>query len=452
MSVIQFPKKNAVFQPFAHFVRLGEGSYRRVADLIAAGTLTSKRVVIDASKATHQRGLIEMLRGRETEIILDPRTIELSSKQKCGGLAANAPWASPEKGTPLSPDVFRKGHSTNIYVQIARMCVDLGVDAVLAPTQFLGDPGFDGWYRINVEGCELLRTALDEAGGRNVRIDYLLAARLGDLRKPGFQRQFLTDLPSMPVDNLWLRLSMSPIDSSPTNAQRLIGTLAGWHNAGVPIIMDYVGGLAGEALLSMNVVSGIAHGFGEQTAFNTSNWSNAPKKREEPEDGKKGGRAQRISVSALGRTFTTKEMEVLLSAHGARSLLLPTERHIAPNGVQDIQNDARRFNAADAERRLLTISKIPTADRPEFFAQTRMREVASTAKRAEKLNPKAEVAEANNVDLGKLRNRLAAQRQKADSMRETFEDIATERKEQGFLAKEIGSVRLASQHKETGTR
>ena len=451
MSIIQFPKQKAVFQPFAHFIRLGEGSYRRVADLIAAGILTSKRVVIDASKAYHQRDSIEMLRGRETEIILDPRTIELSSRQKCGGLAASTPWASPNKGTPLGPEFFRKGHTADIYGQIAKMCVELGVDAVLAPTHFIGDPGFDGWYRINVEGCELLRKALDDSGGQNIRIDCLLAARLSDLCKPDFQRQFLTDLPSMPVDNLWLRLSMSPIESSPTNAQRLIGTLAGWHNAGVPIIMDYVGGLAGEALLSMNVVSGIAHGFGEQTTFTTSNWNDAPKERD-PEDGKKGGRAQRISVTALGRTFTVKEMEVLLSAHGARSLLLPTERHIAPNGVQDIQNDARRFNAADAEHRLREISKVPTVDRPEFFAQTRMREVASTANRVEKLNPKAEIAKANNVDLAKLQKRLADQRQKADSMRETFEDIATERKEQGCLAKEIGSVRLATQRKEARTR
>jgi hypothetical protein len=452
MNVVQFPKHKAVFQPFAHFIRLGEGSYRRVANLIAAGTLTSKRVVVDASKAAHQHDLIEMLRGRGTEIVLDPRTVELSSRQKCGGLAAGAPWASQEKGTPLTPELFRRGHSADIYGQIARVCVELRVDAVLAPTQFLGDPSFDGWYRINVEGCDLMRAALDAAGGAGIRIDYLLAARLSDLCKPDFQRQFLLDLPSMPVDNLWLRLSMAPIDNSPINAQRLIGTLAGWHNVGVPIIMDYVGGLAGEALVSMNVVSGIAHGFGEETSFNTSNWNEVPKERDKSEDGDSRGRAQRVSVTALGRTFTTKEMDVLLSAHGARSLLIPNDRHIAPNGAQDIQNDARRFNAADAERRLIDISKIPTVDRPEFFAQNRMREVASTAKRAEKLNPRADVAKANNVDLAKLQKRLANQRQIADSMRETFEDIATDRKEQGFIAKEIGSVRQATGLRETGTR
>lgn len=64
----------------------------------------------------------------------------------------------------------------------------------------------------------------------------------------------------------------------------------------------------------------------------------------------------------------------------------------------------------------------------------------------------AALAKANNVDLAKLQKRLADQRQKADSMRETFEDIATERKEQGCLAKEIGSVRLATQRKEARTR
>jgi len=389
MSVIQFPEQKAVFQPFTNFVRLGEGSHHPVAELIVEGTTTRKRVVIGASKAAHQRDLIELLRGRETEIVVDPRNVELSSRQKCGGLEASAPRASTEKGVPLSPDVFREGNSADIYGQVARMCVEFGVDAVLAPTQFPGTSGFDGWYNISAEGCELLRTALDDSGLTDIRIDYLMAARPGNLRKPDFQRQFITDLPSKPVNNLRLRLSMSPVESSPTNAQRIIGTLAGWHNVGAPIIMDYAGALAGEALLSMNVFSSIAHGFGEQATCTASIWTDAPRKRE-PEDGENRVRAQRICVTAFERTFTTKEMQVLLPAHGARSLLLRTKRHIAPNGVQARRNDALGSKAADSKHRLLAISRVPTVDRPEFFTKTLMREVAGTAKCAEKFNLRAE--------------------------------------------------------------
>ena len=39
MSVIAFPKQASVFQPVAHYIRLGETSYRKVADLAAAGVI-----------------------------------------------------------------------------------------------------------------------------------------------------------------------------------------------------------------------------------------------------------------------------------------------------------------------------------------------------------------------------------------------------------------------------
>lgn len=205
-----------------------------------------------------------------------------------------------------------------------------------------------------------------------------MAARLIDINDQRFQAKVMEDLANLPFDNLWLRVSMTSPDIGPTNARRLIRTLAGWHNIGVPIVMDHVGGLTGEALLAMNVASGIAHGYCEQTSFTTTGWCDPPEERDKDED---GGRATRIGLTALGRTFTSAELEVLLSAHGAKSALLPNDRKVLPNGLDDLRNDPRRFNAAEAQRRVAEIASTPTANRPDQFANRRMREIVATAKK-----------------------------------------------------------------------
>ena len=448
MSIIEFPKQASVFQNVAQYVRLGESSYRKVADLAAAGAIRSRRFVVDASKIKHQKGIIQMLRGLDAEIVLDPRTIELSSRRKCRGLASTAPWASKERGAPLSPDVFRENHPTDIYGAVARCAVENGVDAVLSPTHFLADPGFGGWHDIDRKGCFLLRRALDVEGGKSIAIDYLIAARLADFNDESFQSKIMPGLLDLPYENLWVRSAMSSPDTSPTNAQRLIRTLARWHNMGTPIVMDYMGGLTGEALLAMNVVSGIAHGFGEQTTFTTTKWTDPPEERDKS---KPGGRATRIGISALGRTFTSAELEVLLSAHGAKSVLLPNDRSILPNGVDDLRNDPRRFNACDAQRRIDEITKIPTAGRPDHFADKRMREVVGTAKKAAKLNPKQNIATDNKIDLVQLRARLVKQGTTTEKLRGTYENLAQERIEQGTTVRAIGDRRRNTDLNQTGT-
>ncbi|MEP4848034.1 hypothetical protein, partial [Roseibium sp.] len=126
MSVIAFPKQTSVFQPVAHYVRLGETSYRKVADLAASGVIQSKRFVVDGSKIAYQKDIIQMLQGLGAEIVLDPRIIELSARRKCAGLASTAPWASETRGYPLSPEVFRNRHPADIYGAIARCAVEHG--------------------------------------------------------------------------------------------------------------------------------------------------------------------------------------------------------------------------------------------------------------------------------------------------------------------------------------
>ena len=402
MSVIAFPRQASVFQPVAHYIRLGETSYRKVAGLAAAGVIQSKRFVVDGSKIAYQKEIIQMLQGLGAEVVLDPRIIELSARRKCAGLAASAPWASDTRGVPLSPDVFRDNHPVDIYGSNARCAVELGVSAVLSPPHYLADPGFDGWQSIDHDACLSLRRALDSEGGKSIAIDYLMSARLTSFMDEGFQSKVIPNLSDLPYDNLWVRASMStPI--GPLNARRLVRTLSRWHNIGRPIAMDYMGRPTAEALVGMNVVSGVAHGYGEQSSFTTAKWTDPPEKQDKD---KRGGRATRIGVSALRCTFTSAEFDMLMSARGAKTALLPNDRDALPNGLQDIQNDSRRFNVLDAQRRMTEINAVPTANRPDYFADKRTREVVATANKAAKLNPKADVPKDKKIDIQKLRDRF----------------------------------------------
>ncbi len=447
MSVIAFPKQASAFQPEAHCIRLGETSYRKVADLAAAGVIQSKRFVIDGSKIAYQKEIIQMLQGLGAEVVLDRRIIELSARRKCAGMAASAPWASDTRGVPLSPDVFRDNHPVDIYGSIARCAVELGVSAIISPPHFLADPGFDGWQSIDHDAYLLLRHALDSAGGKSIAIDYLMAARLTDFMDEGFQSKVMPNLSDLPYDNLWVQASMStPI--GPLNARRLVRTLSRWHNIGKPIVMGYMGGLTAEALVGMNVVSGVAHGYGEQSSFTTAKWTDPPEERDKD---KLGGRATRIGVFALGCTFTSAEFDVLMSARGAKTALLPNDRDALPNGLQDIQNDSRRFNVLDAQRRMTEINAVPTANRPDYFAEKRTREVVATANKAAKLNPKADVPKDKKIDIQKLRDRLVKLSSGSEKLRGIYENPATERTEQGATVRAIGDLRWSTPLNQTGT-
>lgn len=54
-NVIPFPHPTSPVQPVAHFIRLGESGYQKLASLHAAGRFPARRVVVDAPRLKHQQ-------------------------------------------------------------------------------------------------------------------------------------------------------------------------------------------------------------------------------------------------------------------------------------------------------------------------------------------------------------------------------------------------------------
>lgn len=175
-NIINFPHPNAPVQPVGHFIRLGETGYRQLANLHAAGRFPAARVVVDASRIKHQRDLVSSLRAKGAEIVLDTKVAELSALEKFAGYARHAPWSALGEGKPLKPSHFDPKASGDLFGQIARFAIEYRVDAVLAPTHFVGDANFKGWFAVDQASCRALRRALDREGGSTIGIDYLLIA------------------------------------------------------------------------------------------------------------------------------------------------------------------------------------------------------------------------------------------------------------------------------------
>lgn len=446
MNIIEFPGQASVFQQIGHFVRLGEFSYGKNAELHSMGRLKDRRFVVDGSRIRYQRQIIRALQEAGAEVVLDTRIAELSSRKYADGYAKGAPWASGEG--PLAPEAFKRSSRGDIYQKIAECAVDYRVDAVLAPTHLLSDPDFRGWFSIDVAGCVRLRAALDASGGQSIAIDYPIIASMADLTDENKRMELMNGLSGLPFDNVWMRMATSAGVAGPVTARSMVGMLARWHNFGRPIVADYMGGLTGEALLSMNVVSGISHGFGERTSFKIGGWGKAPRKPEDDEG--RGGRGTRIEVSSFGKSFLHKEMKVLLSAYGGKALLLPADKSSLPGGVSELRDDARLLCAAEAERRFDEIADTPTDKRPEVFAKTRMREAVSSARRAANLKPKPEVAVEAEVDLENLMTRLKAASKQMSKLHETYEDVAAERVESGTVVRSMPAPRRATAPSATG--
>ena len=144
-------------------------------------------------------------------------------------------------------------------------------------------------------------------------------------------------------------------------------------------------------------------------------------------------------------------METLLSAKGAKSLLVPTDKRILPDGPSDLRSDVRRLNALEAERRIDVIETTPTIKRPEAFAEVRMKEAEQAARKAARLTPSPKVAIENKIDANKLRARLTENAAMIGKLRDVYVAQAEERRERGDIARAVSPPRHATPYSETGS-
>ncbi len=436
-QIFRLPTAAAAVPPVAQFIRLGE-AHRRIEALLAENRFPASRVVVDASRLARQKRLVDALREGGVEIVLDTQAAELGSLAKFKGQARNAPWGLRCEERPLGPQFFSGHRLQETVSEIACFAVEHTVDVVLAPTHFLADPTFKGWFDLDRAACIALRHALDREGGTSIAIDYPLLHSHVALSKGAERSGILGGLAGLPFDYLWVRASGLDADAGPLTTKQFIVSLSSLHNLGKPIIIDYLGGLIGSAALTFGAASGKAHGIGERERFDARGWHKPVPEKDETE---KFGRAVRIPVPGLGRTVTPDELEVLSSARGGRKLVACGDRNCCPNGLSDMLRDPRRHHAYQIFAELRAMSAVPELHRAQHFLDGTLNEAVRQARNIKRLRPAAGIAEQRKVDVSSLMHRMHEQARKLESLQSTLEGLHESRAGGAPRSRPAGYVR-----------
>lgn len=361
--------------PVGHFLRVGTSGHRQLETLLGSGKMMVDRVVIEASAALRQQDLLAALAETGGELILDTNVAELSSVGRFSGAAKSAPWANPE--SVLTPDDLRPNANRDVIGQIARFAIKHGFHAVQAPAHVL-DGSTDKLFALDCEATSALRRSLDSEGGKHIGIDYPLMIKNGALRDPAQRRAFITSLKDVPFDHLWFRLSGFGADATPVGLRRNIAAMMDFQRLEKPIVADGVGGLVGVAIAAFGAAGGICHGVAEKERFDASDWSKPPQSGG-------GGREKRVLMAGLDRLLSVKQVEVLMAAQGARSLLSCHDRSCCPNGMSDTLKDPKAHYLRQRVRQIRELSAVPEPRRAQHFLEKELAAAERTARSATKL-------------------------------------------------------------------
>lgn len=416
-DILSFPHATPPIQPIAHFIRIGE-AHKRLSDLHAAERLPAKRVVIDTSRFRYQKELIDEFRKSGAEIVLDTEVAELAAPAKFQGQVRNAPWAAACDGKPLGPQHFAANASTDVIGQIARFAVENRIDAVLAPTHFLSDPLFSGWFSVDRAACLALRAALDREGGSHIAIDYPVIHSHAALNDGAVRSELLNGLADLPFDNVWMRASGLENNAGPLTTKRFLSAMSGLHNLGKPIIIDYLNGLTGAAALAFGVVSGAANGIEERERFDARLWHKPPPERNDDDN---FGRTVRIVIPGYGRSFTIKELELLASARGGKKLVACGDRKCCLHGLPDMISDHREHAAYQSFSAIESMAAIPDLNRERYFLNGPLKQARRRARMIKDLRPTQKEADIRGVDLQSLLKRTNDHSGKINKLYTTLE-------------------------------
>jgi len=424
--------ENVVFlrppDPIAEYIRLGKWSgHRQLETLLGAGRFSADRVVIDAAAAARQKDLIDTLRARGCELVLDTDAAELSAEGRFDGAARSAPWAL--KDGPLKLEHFRAGSNHDVVRQIARFAVEHKLDCVLAPTHALTS-SVDPALAVDIDACIRLRRLLDEEGGEAIAVDYSLTIPSSSVRDPVQRRALITALNDLPFENLWVRTSGFGADATAIGVRRQIAAVKDFHRLGRPVIADSVGGLAALALTAFGAVGGVVHGVGEIERFSASDWH-------KPRSDGGGGGGSRVLIIGLDRMVTVKQMELILSARGARSLLSCKNPSCCPNGWEDTRRNPKAHYLHQRRHQFVSLSRVADPRRARHFLDYDLADTTRDARKAAQLK----VADKEMTDLLKrASDRLDRMHPVLDDLLQTGGDVERSRSPSQRSARRRGDV------------
>ena len=237
--------------PLGLYLRVGHNGQKEMQSFIASGDAAFSGVVFDARRVAKHKELLSQVLERRIDAVLDPLTQAMGTVGGYADSMGSLPWCAKRAHTPA--DFATEFARHKFADEIAQFAVSNGFTQILAPTHLISGPD-DPWLDIDIATAKALRIALQRRDAENIQVNYSLAISYAAFRTPLKRHAVLSRLHEVKMDSLWLHVDGCGSDSSSSAVTRYGDAAIDFHQLGVPIVADHMGGLVGLSLLAFGAV------------------------------------------------------------------------------------------------------------------------------------------------------------------------------------------------------
>lgn len=350
--------------PLGFFVRVGRSDHREILDLIASGERSICGLVVNAQNICLHRELIAEAGDRGFHVILDPQTQQMALPGSHTEQLAALPWGLRDCHQPSD---FDGAAGRDRAAQIVKMAIEVGFTQILGPTHVLKGVN-DPWLRRDINMMGWVAEQVRVTGGK-LDLIYSLALPMGILRRRTERQALISAIADAPSQAIWLKVENFGDGASGEKTTAYIEACRDFHDRGLPVIGDHVGGLPGLATLAFGAVGGITHGVTMLQNFNASNWRRAPTSR-------RGGPGRRVYLPPLDTLLKPEFAQTILAAPRLRARCGCRDTRCCPQGVRDTMARPARHALFQRAREIEMLSQTPQALRASRYVEEHVRRVS----------------------------------------------------------------------------
>lgn len=355
------------------YVRVGRNDHNALMHLLATGEEGIFGLVVDAHNAERHKDLVTEARRRDLDIVLDSEILQMGFPGALTGGMAALPWGLERHHNVTD---FDGGAGAKRAAQIVEAAIGGGFTQLLGPTHLLTSAN-DPWLRRDIG--MMVRTADEIArSGKDAELEliYPLALPMSLLRNAAERRAIIAAIADAPCSAIWLKVENFGDDATGEKVAAYVAACRDFHERGLPLVADHVGGLPGLGALALGAVGGIAHGITMRQSFRASSW------RRPPAGGTPFAPSWRVYVPQLDLLLKPKAAETLLAASPRiRAICGCKDTHCCPHGIRDMIGHPARHAMYQRAREIERLTAVPQSVRAGHYLDQNVRKVSDDVAR-----------------------------------------------------------------------
>jgi hypothetical protein len=209
--------------------------------------------------------------------------------------------------------------------------------------------------------------------GAKLGLIYSLALPVTVLRQPAERRAVIGAVAHAGCDSIWLKVENFGDDATGEKMAAYIEACRDFHERGLPVVGDHIGGSTGLGALAFGAVGGIAHGVTVQQNFKAASW------RRPPPCGDKGswGASWGVYIPQLDLLLRPKRAEQPLETSlRIKAMCGCRDTHCCPHGNRDMLQYPARHAIYQRARGIERLSGVPQSVRAGQYLNEGLRRVS----------------------------------------------------------------------------